>query len=514
MTTLRYRKLPHPLRDADLLYYDADQAHQTLEDVRRGAPLSRLALGQDTAPEEAEVRGFETRLRRGFRGRARAAWGWALWWGLLGPALSLLWVNFAVVVAALFAWLPPLAVLIATLGAVAGGPVLAVVVGLVPLIWAWRRAWRHVGEARRWGRLARVVGGRRFRSAPLRREADPGLATFATANAPLLAKLRAQAPNLTERGADGAAEVAQLAHEAYRLAVRHRLPGVAAAYHAIYARFDAAERQMARLEHAGGVLAERKVSGAAQRARREAATRLAVFAPAGRVSTRVLAPFAGLLAGIAALGASFLLAGYHFVQPGQAVIVDTPGARLARLGATFGLPTADGAAPDVVRMEGSHLGWPRPFAERHSVALGEQRVRLQAIFRQTGPDQYDVLLVELRFRISDLERWAQLDRDGDGVDALAAQLSAVLQNVLQQQRQEARAAIRQQNPGLADNPPQLAAQADQLVEARLEDIVRAFIGELSSAGAMSDAGVQISRQYQSTLVRGVPGALAGAASAE
>jgi hypothetical protein len=521
MSGLTYYKVPHPLREGELILYDPDDVRQALEDARRGAPLVREARGAGSPPDEAEVRAVEARLRRWLNERSRVAWGRALWWASLGPALSLLWINFAEAVALLFAWLPPLAVLIATLGAVTGGPLLATLVALLPLIWAWRRAWRHVGEGRAWGRLARLAGGRRFRTAPLQRVGDQPLEAFTSQGAPLVAALRSAAGQLGERGADGAAEVARLMRELYQLAARHGLAGAAGVYHGIYRRFDAAERRVASAERAGGVLAERRVAKELTRARQEVGRGLARHLAQGRAPFRLtsLAPLAGLLGGLLTLVLVLWLTGVYFVEPGQAVIVDPPGARLARLPALFGLRGAGqegqggagGSGPvEVVRSEGYHWGWPRPFSDRHAISLGEQRARLRAILRQTGPDRYDVVLVEVRFRISDVDRWARLDRDGNGVAILSARLSDVLQRVLVQQQQEAAQALRQQNPALADDPAQLAARASQLVEGRLEEIVRAFAGALSESGATAEAGVQLSREVQSTLVRGVPGELAGA----
>jgi hypothetical protein len=122
--------------------------------------------------------------------------------------------------------------------------------------------------------------------------------------------------------------------------------------------------------------------------------------------------------------------------------------------------------------------------------------------------------VEMRFRIADPNRWAQLDRDGTGVDALSARLSGFLETVVQQQRQEARRFVAQQNPALANDPQQLGAQADALVESRLNETVRDFVAALSDSPAARESGVQISREVQSRLVQGVPGALAGAAEGE
>jgi regulator of protease activity HflC (stomatin/prohibitin superfamily) len=511
MSSVTYAKLPHPLREGDLLYYDPDAVTEALEDSRGGSPPGRLALGAAAPPEEAEVRGLEGRLRRGAASRSRGAWGRFLWWAFLGPALTLLWVNFVPALAPLFGWFPPLAALISSLGGVTGGPLLSVVVGLVPLLWAWGRAGRHLAQARRWGRIARLAGTKRLTGAGLERRADPAVAGFAAASAPFLSRLHEQGGKVAEQGADAAAEMAVAAREMYRLAQQYGLPGVAGAYHGLYTRFDAAEQGLTRLDRAGGMLAERKMSGLARRVRSRALAALAAFAPQGPVRARRLAPVAGFLAGLAALAGSLFLTGIYFVNPGEAVIVDPFGARVARLAGAAGLVPPDAAGlPEVVRTEGFHLGLPRPLTERHSVSLQEQRLPLRAALRQTGPDRFDVLEVEMRFRISDPNRWAQIDRDGTGAEALGARLSVFLQSVLEQQRQEARRAVVQQNPSLANNIDQRDAQADALVEARLGEIVREFMGVLSESSAPRDVGIQISRESQSRLVRGVPGEAFGA----
>jgi regulator of protease activity HflC (stomatin/prohibitin superfamily) len=255
------------------------------------------------------------------------------------------------------------------------------------------------------------------------------------------------------------------------------------------------------------------MEGESRQARRQAGAALAAFSPTGPVRSRLLAPLAGLLGGLVVLALTLFVTGTYFVSPGEAVIVDPLGARLARLAGALGL-ASQGAQPppEVVRTEGFHLGWPLPLVDRHAVTLQEQRLRLRATFRQTGPDLYDVLEVQMRFRISDPNRWAQIDRDGSGTDALGVRLSGLLQTVLQQQRQEARRFVAAQNPALANDPNQVGAQADALVEQRLPDTVRDFVGALSDSSAARDAGVQISKDAQSGLVRGVSGAEAGAPS--
>ena len=67
------------------------------------------------------MRGLEGRLRGAAASRSRGAFARAIWWFLLGPTLALLWINFAPAIALLFAWIPPLSELIATLGGVTGG---------------------------------------------------------------------------------------------------------------------------------------------------------------------------------------------------------------------------------------------------------------------------------------------------------------------------------------------------------------------------------------------------------
>lgn len=509
--TIAYHKVPHPFRQCDVLLYDAAATYAALEAASRGSPLSRLAAGPAEAPDEREVLNAERSLRRQLLGRSRVARGRSLWWWFAGPALALLWVNSAETVAVLFWWLPPVASLVGSLGAVSGGALLATLVALAPLLWAWRRAARHAQRARHWGRLARFIGRRRYRESPLHRAAEGRLAAFVEASTPIVTQLRAEFPRLPERGADGAGEAAQLARTLYRLAVRHGLAGPADVYHALYACFSAAEQSLTRLERTeSGVFGERRAAAHARRISRQASAELAPYTLSGRVPAYVVAPAGGLLAGLAAIVGVLLVTGAFWVEPDQAVIVDPPPARLARLASALGTETAGGGlgsggdTVEVVRSPGLHWDWPLPFSARHAVTLGEQRVRLRAVFRQTGPDSLDVVVVQLRFRITDVDRWALHDRTGGGVARLAAELSSVLQNGLQQQRSEARQALAQQNPSLADDQRQLAARADQLVETRLDDLVRSFVRAMSTAGATRDEGIQVTQSDGWRLLRGEP----------
>ena len=513
--SLTYYQLPDPLRDRELLFFDANALQRVLEGTRHGLTPERAALGTTQAPDERAAQALEARVRRRLRARARGAAGWSIFYWLLGPALALLWINLAPLLAAAFFWFPPLAALVGTLGGISGGLALVAVVALAPLVWAWRRALRRAGDARRWGRLARLLGARRFRDAPLARAESAELAAFAAAGRSQLERLRALAPTMEEKGADAAAEAAALARTLYRLAIRHGLGSVAGAFHAIYTRMESAEQRLSKLEGAGsGVFAERKAIGEMRRARREASAVLAPYSPSTRAPGNLLAPLWGLVGGLAALALTLLITGTYWVAPDQAVIVDSPSARLARAASALGvggtvadlLGTDD--QPQVVRGSGFQWGWPRPIAARHAITLGEQRVQLHAIFRQTGPDAFDGIVVELRFRVTDPQQWAARDRDGMGADQLSAELSSVLQDILQRARRDARQAVLQQNPGLANDQQQVAARADQLVQSRLDELVRVFVQAVGSTDTVKQAGIQVNPDARWRMVNGIPGDVA------
>jgi hypothetical protein len=353
---------------------------------------------------------------------------------------------------------------------------------------------------------------RRYRESELERTVDPALAAYVDSTASTVDQLRGQFRALAERGADAAGQAAGLSRTLHRLAVVHGLAGAANALHGLYARLGAAEARLSQLERTDtGVLAERRASREAQAAVRRARAALAPYAPRARVGASPLAPLLGGLAGFGAFAAAWLLTSTYFVEPDHAVIVDPPGARLTRLLGGLGLPVAeaDAEAVEIDRVEGFRLGWPRPFADRHAVALSTQRMLLGAPFRRTGPDSFDLVEVELRFQIADLARWAALDREGDGVAQLGNELSSVLYGVIQRARVEARQNLVRENPALANDEDQLALRADQQVESRLEDLVRGFVGFITTAEVTRSTGIQIAREYASGLRRGVPESVIG-----
>jgi regulator of protease activity HflC (stomatin/prohibitin superfamily) len=231
--------------------------------------------------------------------------------------------------------------------------------------------------------------------------------------------------------------------------------------------------------------------------------------PSARAPTSPLAPAGGLLGGAAALALALLFSGAYFVEPGQAVIIDPPAARAARLAGALGLQGFDAAAgaAEVERTAGYHWTWPAPFAGRHAVALGTQRVRLRAIIRYPGQEPDVGLLVELRFQIVDPERWAQFDR-GDGVERLSAELSSELQLFVVGSCRRARQALEQQDPSLASNPVQLLLRTAGFIEANVQDLARAFVARLGSADPVREAGIEVEREAAAGVVRGVSTPLA------
>jgi hypothetical protein len=139
---VHYQRVPDPTADGELTVFAPLELEAALEAASQGATVSRVVGGLNGGAEDESLRAVERTYRRRLTGAARRDWGKVLLWALLGPTLSLVWVNLAPLVALLFLWMPPLAELVATLGAASGGWQLAFVVGLVPTIWGWSRAWR------------------------------------------------------------------------------------------------------------------------------------------------------------------------------------------------------------------------------------------------------------------------------------------------------------------------------------------------------------------------------------
>lgn len=505
-----FRRVASPIGDTDLLIYDSMLVDRELGRVAAGGTPARRALGATEPPDEAEVRAAERQLRRSLAARGRRAWGWTIFLVLAGPALSLLLLNFAPFIGALFFWLPPLAEFAGTLGGVSGGPLLVAVIAALPAVWCWWRALAKAGEARRWGALARACGSRRYREATLERDTDPALAAFVAEAGPVTARIRSLIRALAERGSDAAGEAAELARQVYLAAARRGLQGTAGVFHALYAELAAAERRLVRLErNDAGLFAERKATREARATRARVRRLFQPYVSSYRGPSSALAPFGGLMGGMMALGVVLLITGLYLVPDDGAVILEPVEARLSSVLPALGLAPESSGSARIERNPGLHWSLPYPFTQRHAVSLGVQRLVLRARFRQASPSTVDVVIVEIRFRIVDVERWARLDADGEGSARLASQLSQILESVIQRSRQDARQAVLQQSPALANDPAQLVARADQLVESRMEEITRVFAAAIGSTDAPRQAGIEVSPTTRFEIVRGVPAAEAG-----
>ena len=510
---LTMRQMPNPTGVGELLLYSPVGVEEALDHVSRGAVVERAALGAAMAPEEQSVRAAERELRRWVTARARRALGTALLWLLVGPAISLVWLNAAPLLGAVFFWAPPVAIFIATLGGVSGGWLLVALVALAPAFWSWARAWRALRHARHWRRLARAAGSRRLRESPLRRETDPALSIFLDTCGDQIVRMRSLIQVLTEKGSDAAGEAADLARHISMEAARSGLADVAEAYHTLYARLGAGEKSLTRLERVdGGLFAERRATQAARRLRTEVRRQFLPFRPGHRVPGSVGAPMAGLGLGVLAIALAALVTGVYWVPDDGAVIVDTASSRAERALAAFGVGSAPAPQSEVARNPGIHWTWPYPLTSRHAISLEPQRLLLRSRFRQSSADTIDVVDVEISFRIMDVDRWAQQDLDGGGNARLAAQLSQALEAFLQRSRQEARQAVATQTPSLANDAAQIAARADQLVESRLEEVTRVAVSALSGTDAVRNAGVQLGSDHRFRIARNVPESEASALS--
>jgi hypothetical protein len=499
---VRYRRTANPLGDGDLFVYAPDALEASLAAAAEGAPAARAVLTPEAPAEDADVRQLERQQRSYWTGRARRALGWGLWWLLAGPALTLAWANLAGPISRIFFWLPPLRVALATLGEASGGPLLALAVTLTPWAWAWRRAARDFGRARRERRLARTAASRRVREAPLRREVEPALAAFTRDGATLRTRLRDGAASIGERGADGAGEAADAARQLSLLAARHGLDDVAALYHALYSRFGASERRLSRAERGGaGMVAERAAGGEARRVQRSARTLLGRFRLAHRPPASPLAPVVGVAAGLLVLVGTFAATGIYVLGPDEAMFLEPVGTRLLRARGGLGVPSED-PAPNVLR--GPRAGWDMPFplTGRRRIDLVAQPIVISARFRAAAGGAVDLIQARLTYRITDIERWAALDAGGEGAERLALELSSQLEEYVQGRRQEAAQMVVGQAPQLSNDRQQVMARADALVEQNLEALIRVFVTSFApDVGA--EAGVQFDAQFQSGIRRGV-----------
>ena len=482
------RRAPAPVGDGAFYLYRPQQVVESLRALAAGAPVERAILVPDALPDEKDVRAIERQLRVTFTGRGRRALGWGLWWLFAAPALALALANLLPLLALFFGWLPPLGAALATLGASTGGVVLGFAVTLAPLVWGWSRAVADLRRAARWRALTRVAQ-RRLRSAPLRQEQDAALAAFTHETQAPLNRLRDALNGMAERGVDAAGEGAAQARLISQVAARHALPEVAEAYHALYERLSIAERRLGPAE-GGSVLAERRSRGEATRAQRAAREIFAPYRIGHRPPASPLAPYLGAGAGVLALALALAATGLYLVPDGAALLIEGIASRAGRI-------VSAGASQPGSVVRGPASGWslPFPLTGRRYLSLEPRVISIFSRLRPVGDDAYDIVEVRISYRITDVERWAQLDAGEDGERRLALVLSQQLDEYIGERRQMAAQQVAMENPNLANNPQAVYDRVDAALAQQLDGLIRVFVTQ-GAPQLTQGAGVQVSPQYQ------------------
>jgi len=486
-----FRRAPGPLGDSDLLFYAPHEVEDSVRAAIAGVPIPRALLAGGAAPEEKDAHAAERQLRNLYVGRGRRALGWGLWWLFSAPALALAWANMLAGAGAALAWFPPVGQALATLGAATGGVVMAAVVALGPSAWGWSRAVTELRRGRRWGALARGVQ-RRLRGQPLQLAAEPALNAFNVVTAPTRLKLRDAFASLSDRGAEGASECASLARQLSIAAARHGLPEISDAYHGIYDLLARAERRIGRID--SGVLGERRGRSMAHRVLRDVRDLLAPFRPGYRPPTSPLAPALGASAGVLALVLALGATGLYVVPDGEVLFVEGPAQRLVR---AAGGETGAQALRPISVVRGPASGWSAPFpvTVRRSVSLAPRTLSIFSRLRPAGDAAYDIVEVQITYRIVDVDRWASIDSDAGGERRLVVVLSQRLDQFVGGRRQEAAQQVAMQNPALANSPDQIFARADQEVARQLDTYIRFFVTQ-SAPQIGQGAGVQVAPAFQ------------------
>ena len=519
--TLEFYVVPHPLRDGELAVVDRRAATEALEATRQGAPLRRVAYapthstaesGQATAPDDLEqaLRPAEQRLTRYLMGQRRriAARGWC--WLLVGVALTLLWINVAIFVGGIVAIAgsfvqPGIAALvgtaIGTLGLVPGGPVLALVVGLLPAIWGWYRARPHRAEARRYGHLAQLLRTQRGKGEALVVQPLPALDAFVTESREQLTRLRRQLDRLPDEPLPAAAVLTDGSRAVAQLAYHHGLTALAAPYQEIARLSEALERRFGHLERRGGALDERRSKRAVSRTRGLLQQAVAPYALKSQPADHWEALPIALTIGGAVFAAVYLLAGAYFVVPQQAIVISSPLDRLEQLGRGLGLgflPVQSTQRAQVEQRPGLHLpwpfeaSWPRPFGSREPVSLAPQTLGLQAIVRPIAPPRFELVAVLVQYRIVDPAQWALVSRETDIAENLSAGLSQGLQDYLTQRIQATAASLMEANPQLGEDQLRLQVATYQMVRENITDILVAFFAEeVNTESIAENTGVSL-----------------------
>ncbi len=513
--TLEFYVVPHPLRDGALAVVDWRAATEALEAARQGAPLRRVAYAPTHSTAEPSrtpahddlepaLRPAEQRLTRYLLGQRRrvAARGWL--WLLVGAALTLLWINVAIFVGGIVviagSFIQPgiaafVGTAIGTLGLVPGGPVLAIVVGLLPAIWGWYRARPHRAAARRYRHLAQLLRTQRSKGEALVIQPLPALDAFVADSREQLTQLRRQLDRLRDEPLPAAAVLTDRSRAVAQLAHRHGLTALAAPYQEIARLSEVLERRFGHLERRGGILDERRSRRAVSRTRGLLLQAVAPHALKSQPADHWEALPIALTVGGAVLAAVYLLAGAYFVVPQQAIVISSPLDRLEQLGRGLGLgflPAQSTQQAQVIQQPGLHLpwpfeaSWPRPFGTREPVSLAPQTLGLQAIVRPIAPPRFELVAVLVQYRIVDPAQWALVSREANITENLSAGLSQGLQEYLAQHLQATAASLMESNPQLGEDQLRLQLATYQLVRENMMDILVAFFSEEVNAESIAE----------------------------
>lgn len=491
LATIRLR---HPVRNEPAHIFDLEAWAETARRIareRRRIDVVHVvqSIGETSAPD---VNAHVVRVAAGFRGEARREHGRSWRWAGLATALALV-----------MGWLDAVTGVVTAL-TMSGGVALSVIVGSVPVVFAARKSWRHAIRARDFGQVAAVLLSARVRRATII-EGDAGAVDqFGTENLPALAELDRIVTGLADGPLDASARGAALALTLSRAATRCGLAPVGEAYHRVYTVLTQAEMDATRAEQNGGMFADTRVRRTLRRASEAVNGVLSPYRVIGGVRTSPIAPLIGAVTGLLALGLSASVTGLYNVAPDTAVIIVPPTARLGRLLEASGInPRTFGLEPElqeVARLPGLAWTWPPPFVDRRAVALGDQYTAVRSVVMQTGPDTFSVVQIRLRFRIVDLNRWAQYDRTGSGAMRLGRALSEELQGRLEYVgRDLVQRASR--DPALAQNPRLLTRQVEQVMVMQLPAMISQFGSAINNADAVREAGVRIDSQIRPTDVQ-------------
>ncbi len=520
---LELYQLPHPLGSEDILVGDLYTLDELQAALAARAPLHRQLVGPAPPDDVAGLlRREQQRFARALRARARVYLARALLWPWLGATLSLLLLNGASTLGAWLANVPLLGSLagpiVGTLGFVVGGPLLALLIALLPFLWTLWQALGNVAAARALYRRAGTLASRRLLAAPaaaitppryedFRRDAEPLVREFVAA-----AGTAAKDPAAVLDGRDRARAL-------HRLAVRYGLRGAVDFYYELYAALDdlaqrtgavaLPEEQVAAVRVAralvGLVLAPFRLATRPLRtdgtldaaALRRGRLAVGVYDLTGRPTGRRLLPPAALLSGAAIFGLAFLLLGLYQTGPNE-VVVRVP---LGQAAAPRGV-TALGPGEQVVREPGLHWGLPAPFEQRIRVPLDRLRGEFAIPFRRIDESTGLVIVVDAELRVVQQETWIAYFARSSGAPftRLNERVASAVQQTIQSRRSDLEQALLRENPALANNRQELRDQVDLRLADHLAELIAEAFDQLNTSGLARETGAELVEDFTYRLV--------------